>query len=103
MAKSSSIGLRPLEDRVIVSLIEADEQIEGGIVLPESAKEKPQDAEVLAVGPGRLNEDGTRTPIDVQVGDVVIFSKYGGTEVKLGSDEVMILRADDILAVRTQD
>lgn len=98
-----AIKLRPLEDRVLVRVNEADEQVEGGIILPESAQEKPQEGEVLAVGPGRLSEQGERIPVDVKVGDTVIFAKYGGTEVKLGDDEVMILRADDILAVRTKD
>ncbi len=98
---SKSIKMRPLEDRVIVRVKDEAEQIEGGIVLPESAQQKPQEGEVLAVGPGRLNDDGERIPVDVKVGDTVIFAKYGGTEVKLGDDEVLILRADDILAVRT--
>lgn len=98
---SKSIKLRPLEDRVIVRVKDEQEQIEGGIVLPESAQQKPQEGEILAVGPGRLNDDGERIPVDVKVGDTVIFAKYGGTEVKLGDDEVLILRADDILAVRT--
>jgi len=97
---ASKIGLRPLDDRVIVRVKEEAEQIQGGIVLPESAQEKPTEGEVLAVGPGRLNDAGERIPVDVKVGDSVIFSKYGGTEVKLGDDEVMLLRVDDILAVR---
>ncbi len=98
---ASKIGLRPLDDRVIVRVKEEAEQVQGGIVLPESAQEKPTEGEVLAVGPGRLNDKGERTPVDVKVGDSVIFSKYGGTEVKLGDDEVMVLRSDDILAVRS--
>lgn len=98
---SKTISLRPLEDRVIVKVSEADEQVEGGIVLPESAKEKPQEGEILAVGPGKTSDKGERVPVDVKVGDKVIFAKYGGTEVKLDGEEVMILRADDILAVRT--
>lgn len=99
---SKKFGLRPLDDRVIVRVKDEEEQIQGGIVLPESAQEKPTEGEVLAVGPGRLNDAGERTPVDVKVGDTVIFSKYGGTEVKLGDDEVMVLRSDDILAVRTK-
>ena len=96
-----AIQLRPLDDRVIVKVNEEAEQIDGGIVLPESAQKKPQDGEVLAVGPGRLNDAGERVPVDVKVGDTVVFAKYGGTEVKVGSEELLILRADDILAVRT--
>lgn len=95
------MNLRPLEDRVIVQVLEADEQIEGGIVLPESAQKRPQEGQVLAVGPGRLNDKGERLPIDVKVGDTVIYTKYGGTEVKVGDQEYLILRADDILAVKT--
>ncbi len=97
---ASKIGLRPLDDRVIVRVKDEAEQIQGGIVLPESAQEKSTEGEVLAVGPGRLNDAGERIPVDVKVGDTVIFSKYGGSEVKLGEDEVMVLRSDDILAVR---
>ncbi len=97
---ASKIGLRPLDDRVIVKVDESKEQIEGGIVLPESAQKKPQEGTVLAVGPGRLNDKGERVPVDVKAGDTVIFAKYGGTEVKLGEDEVLILRVDDILAVK---
>ncbi len=94
------MSLRPLDDRVIVKVDAEAEQIEGGIVLPESAQKKPQEGTVLAVGPGKLTDKGERQPVDVKVGDKVIFAKYGGTEVKLGDDEVLILRADDILAVR---
>lgn len=93
------MNLRPLEDRVIVRVKEEAEQIQGGIVLPESAAKKPQEGEVLAVGPGKTTDEGKVVPVDVKVGDKVVFAKYGGTEVKVGDDEVMILRADDILAV----
>lgn len=98
---ASETKLRPLDDRVIVRVKDEAEQVEGGIVLPESAQKKPQEGEVLAVGPGRLSDKGERVPVDVKVGDTVVFAKYGGTEIKLGDDEVLILRADDILAVRT--
>lgn len=97
------MNLRPLEDRVIVKVKEEAEQIQGGIVLPESAQKKPQEGTILSVGPGKTTDDGNVVPVDVKVGDIVIFAKYGGTEVKLGDDEVLILRADDILAVRTSD
>ncbi|NUQ00809.1 MAG: co-chaperone GroES [Armatimonadetes bacterium] len=98
---ASETKLRPLDDRVIVRVKDEAEQVEGGIVLPESAQKKPQEGEVLAVGPGRLSDKGERVPVDVKVGDTVVFAKYGGTEIKLGDGEVLILRADDILAVRT--
>ncbi|MCC7491433.1 MAG: co-chaperone GroES [Fimbriimonadaceae bacterium] len=96
----AGIGLRPLEDRVIVKVNEEQETLEGGIVLPESAQKKPQDGTVVAVGPGKLDDAGERIAVDVKVGDTVIFTKYGGTTVKVGDEELLILRADDILAVR---
>lgn len=89
--------LVPLEDRVVVKVLEEEEKTVSGIVLPDTAKEKPQKAKVLAVGPGRY-DDGQLIPVGVAEGDVVIFSKYGGTEVKVEGDEVLILRASDILA-----
>lgn len=89
--------LVPLEDRVVVKVLEEEEKTVSGIVLPDTAKEKPQKATVLAVGPGRY-DDGQLIPVGVAEGDVVIFSKYGGTEVKVEGDEVLILRASDILA-----
>jgi chaperonin GroES len=94
-----SLKLKPLADRLIVKPLEEEEVTPGGIVLPETAKEKPQKGEVLAVGPGARDEDGNRTPMDVSVGDTVLFAKYAGTEVKLESDEVLILRESDILAI----
>lgn len=90
--------LRPLEDRVVVKPIEAEERTKSGIVLPDTAKEKPQQGEVIAVGPGRY-EDGQRVPMEVKVGDKVIYSKYGGTEVKIEGEEYIILSSRDILAV----
>jgi len=89
--------LVPLEDRVVVKVLEEEEKTASGIVLPDTAKEKPQKAKVLAVGPGRY-DDGDLIPVGVAEGDIVIFSKYGGTEVKVDGDEVLILRASDILA-----
>lgn len=91
--------LRPLGDRVVVKPVEEEERTPGGIVLPDVAKEKPQQGEVVAVGPGELNERGERNPMDVKVGDRVIYSKYAGTEVKLGEEEYLILRQSDILAI----
>jgi chaperonin GroES len=90
--------LQPLGDRLVVSPIEREEVTKGGIVLPDTAKEKPQEGEVLAVGPGRLSEDGKRIAMDVKVGDIVIYARYGGTEYKVDGREVIILREADILA-----
>jgi len=95
-----SAKLRPLGDRVIVKPLEQEEMTASGIILPETAKEKPQKGVVLAVGPGSLKEDGTRNPMDVSVDDVVIFAKYAGTEFKLDEDDkVLVLRQSDILAI----
>ncbi len=90
--------LKPLDDRVVVKPVEAEETTAGGIVLPDTAKEKPQRGKVLAVGPGRLLDSGERCPIGVEVGDEVLFSKYGGTEVEVDGEELKILRESDILA-----
>jgi chaperonin GroES len=92
------MNLQPLGDRLIVDVLEEEELTESGIVLPDTAKEKPQRGRVLAVGPGARDKDGTRIQIDVAEGDEVIFTKYGGTEIKLGADEVLILRESDVLA-----
>lgn len=91
--------LKPLADRVVVKVIEAEEKTKGGIVLPDTAKERPQQGEVLAVGPGRRLDDGTLVAPEVKVGDKVLFSKFGGIEVKLEGEEYLILREDDILGV----
>lgn len=90
---------RPLHDRVVVRRLEGEEKTKGGIIIPDTAKEKPQEGEVLAVGPGRIDDKGNRVPVDVQVGDRVIYSKYGGTEIKHGGEEYLILSARDVLAV----
>jgi len=95
-----AVKLQPLGDRVVVKPIEREEVTKGGIVLPDTAKEKPQEGKVLAAGPGRLSEDGKRIAMDVKLGDVVLYVKYGGTEVKIDSEELMILRESDILAKR---
>ena len=92
------MNLQPLGDRLIVEVIEEEESTESGIVLPDTAKEKPQRGRVLAVGPGARDKDGKRIEMDVAEGDEVIFSKYGGTEIKLVTDEVLILRESDVLA-----
>src|SRR5207244_3290442 len=92
------MNLQPLGDRLLVEVLEEDEVTVGGIVLPDTAKEKPQRGRVLAVGPGSRDEDGEYIKMDVAEGDEVIFSKYGGTEIRLGADEVLILRESDVLA-----
>jgi chaperonin GroES len=92
------MDLQPLGDRLIVEALEEEETTVSGIVLPDTAKEKPQRGRVLAVGPGGRDEDGNYVPLDVEVGDEVIYSKYGGTEVKVGTEEYLILRESDVLA-----
>lgn len=94
------MALKPLGDRVVVKVIEEEEQrTAGGIVLPDTAKEKPQKGEVIAVGSGKLLDNGERVPLEVKVGDRIIFAKYGGTEVKVNGTEYLILRENDILAI----
>ncbi len=95
-----AVKLQPLADRVVVKPIEREEVTKGGIVLPDTAKEKPQEGKIIAVGPGRLSDDGKRIAMDVKVGDVVLYAKYGGTEVKIEGEELVILRESDILAKR---
>jgi len=97
-----SVSIKPLEDRIVVKTLEAEQTTASGLVIPDSAKEKPQEGEVLAVGPGRIDDNGNRVPLDVAVGDKVIYSKYGGTEVKYDGEEYLILSARDILAVVTK-
>jgi len=94
-----SVSIKPLEDRIVVKTLEAEQTTSFGLVIPDSAKEKPQEGEVLAVGPGRVDDNGNRVPLDVAVGDKVIYSKYGGTEVKYAGEEYLILSARDILAI----
>jgi chaperonin GroES len=95
----ASVNIKPLEDKIVVQASEAETTTASGIVIPDTAKEKPQEGKVLAVGPGRVTDTGTRIPVDVGVGDVVIYSKYGGTEVKYNGEEYLILSARDVLAV----
>jgi len=91
--------IRPLHDRVIIKRLDEEEQIRGGIIIPDTAKEKPQQGEVIAAGEGKFREDGTRQPLDVKAGDRVLFGKYGGSEVKIDDEEYLIMREDEILGV----
>lgn len=93
------MGLRPLHDRIIVERIEEDTTTAGGIIIPDSAKEKPQRGKVIAVGKGKIQEDGKVRPIDIQTGDTILFGKYAGTEVKIEDAERLIMREDDVLAI----
>ncbi len=103
MATATKLNLKPLADRVVVKKLEAEEKTAGGIVLPDTAKEKPQQGEVLAVGPGRILDTGDRVIPDVKQGERVLFAKYSGTEFKLEQDELLILRESDILAIVTSN
>ncbi len=95
-----SVSIKPLEDRIVVKPLDAEQTTASGLVIPDTAKEKPQEGEVLAVGPGRFDDEGEkRIPLDVKVGDTVLYSKYGGTEVKYSGEEYLILSARDVLAV----
>ena len=93
------MNVRPLHDRIIVSRIEEGEQKVGGIIIPDSAKEKPQQGKVIAAGNGKSKDDGKRVPLDVKTGDSILFGKYSGQEIKLDGDEYLIMREDDVLAV----
>lgn len=93
------MAVRPLADRVLVKRLEEKEQKQGGIIIPDTAKEKPQEAEVIAVGPGKVGQDGKNLPMEVKKGDKVLISKYGGTDVKIDGAEHVIVREDDILAI----
>jgi chaperonin GroES len=97
--KFVSVNLKPLEDRIVIQALDAEQTTASGLVIPDTAKEKPQEGKVVSVGPGRFDESGKRVPLDVKVGDVVIFSKYGGTEVKYSGQEYLILSARDVLAI----
>ena len=94
--------LKPLADRVLVKPIEQEEKTKSGIYIPDTAKEKPQEGKVLAVGPGKMSDDGKLIPMNLKVGDIVIYSKYGGTEIKVDDDELIILRESDILAKKSK-
>ena len=96
------VKLQPLGDRVVVKPVEKEEMTKGGIVLPDTVKEKPQEGKVVAVGPGRLSDDGKLIPMGVKVGDIAIYSKYGGTEIKIDDEDLIILRESDILAKKVK-
>ncbi|MBI5602374.1 MAG: co-chaperone GroES [Deltaproteobacteria bacterium] len=91
--------IRPLHDRVIVQRLEEEEKTKGGIIIPDSAKEKPQEGKVIAVGPGKILENGTKLALDVKVGDKILFGKYSGTEIKVEGEEFLMMREEDILGV----
>ena len=93
--------IRPLHDRVIIKRLDEEEQIRGGIIIPDTAKEKPQQGEVITAGEGKFREDGTRQPLDVKAGDRVLFGKYSGSEVKIDDEEYIIMREDEILGIFT--
>ena len=94
-----AVNIKPLHDRVILRRIEEGEQVRGGIIIPDTAKEKPQEGEVVAVGEGKYREDGTRQTLDVKAGDRVLFGKYSGSEIKLDGEELLIMREDEILGI----
>jgi chaperonin GroES len=93
------MDIRPLHDRVLVRIIEEEESVRGGIIIPDTAKEKPQQAEVIGVGAGKILENGERAPVDVKVGDRILFGKYSGSEIKVDGEEYLVLREDEILGV----
>ncbi len=99
MTTATKVVIKPLEDRIVVQPLEAEQVTASGLVIPDTAKEKPQEGKVLAVGPGRFDDKGARVPVDVNVGDVVLYSKYGGTEVKYAGEEYLVLSARDVLAI----
>jgi len=93
------VNIRPLQDRVLIKRIDEQEQVRGGIIIPDTAKEKPQEAEVVAVGPGKVNDDGKRVAPDIKVGDKVLVGKYSGSDIKIDGEDFVIVREDEILAV----
>ena len=98
MATSTEVSFKPVGNRLVVEPVEGDEQVSsGGIYIPDTAKEKPQEGRVVAVGPGKMTDDGKRVPMEIEVGDTVVYSKYGGTEYKEGDIEYLVLREDDVL------
>ncbi|SFK30939.1 co-chaperone GroES [Geodermatophilus ruber] len=99
MTTATKVNIKPLEDRVVVQANEAETTTASGLVIPDTAKEKPTEGTVVAVGPGRIDDKGSRIPLDVKVGDVVIYSKYGGTEIIYGGEDYLVLAARDLLAV----
>ena len=99
MATKNAVAVKPLADRVVVRALEETEQMRGGLYIPDTAKEKPQQGEVIAVGPGKFDDKGNRVPMDVKVGDKVLYGKYSGTEVTLENEQYLILREADVLAI----
>jgi len=93
-----AVKLQPMGDRLVVKQMQSEEKTKSGIYLPDTAKEKPQEGKVLAVGPGRVTDEGKRIPMDVEVGDIVVYAKYGGSEIKIDDEELIIMRESDILA-----
>jgi len=91
--------LRPLNDRILVKRVEEESTTKGGIIIPDSAKEKPAEGKVISVGNGKMNEDGKRIPVEIKEGDRILFGKYGGSEVKIGGEEYLIMREDDVLGI----
>jgi chaperonin GroES len=94
-----TVSIKPLEDRIVIKQVDAETTTASGLVIPDTAKKKPQEGDVVAVGPGRIDDNGNRVPLDIAVGDKVIYSKYGGTEVKYGGEDLLVLSARDVLAV----
>lgn len=94
-----SVAIKPLEDRIVIQQVAAEQTTASGLVIPDSAKEKPQEGEVVAVGPGRIDDNGNRVPMDIALGDKVLYSKYGGTEVKYAGEEYLVLSSRDVLAI----
>jgi len=99
LVTATKVNIKPLEDRIVVQALEAETTTASGIVIPDTAKEKPQEGTVLAVGPGRIDDKGNRVPLDVAEGDVVLYSKYGGTEVRYAGQDYLVLSARDVLAI----
>ena len=93
------MSIRPLQDRILIKRLEEEEQVTGGIIIPDTAKEKPQEAEVIAIGPGKVGDDGERLPMDVKVGDKVLVGKYSGSDIKIDGEDYVILREDEVLAI----
>ena len=96
---NTTMTIKPLGDRVLVKAIEEEEQVRGGIIIPDTAREKPQQGEIIAVGPGKVTEDGKVLPMHVKEGDTILFGKYAGTEIKIEGDEIMIMHENDILGI----
>ena len=97
-----AVKLQPMGNRLVVKPMQSEEKTKSGIYLPDTAKEKPQEGKVIAVGPGKVTDEGKRIPMEVEVGDIIIYSKYGGSEIKLDDEELIILREDDILAKKVK-